>query len=64
MAVQDQPYFGTSYRVNVTTQSQLSVNASFAIQATEAYLQNQTGPLTNPSGNSVGKSICDEKIEA
>ncbi|KAM0796604.1 glucose-methanol-choline oxidoreductase [Usnea florida] len=50
----DQPYFGTAYRVNVTTQSQLSVNPLFAAQATEQYLRNQTGPLTNPAGNSVG----------
>ena len=40
----------------MTTQSHLSVNPLFAAQATEQYLQNQTGPLTNPAGNSVGKS--------
>ncbi|MCJ1464216.1 hypothetical protein MMC07_002829 [Pseudocyphellaria aurata] len=49
----DQPYFGVTYRVNVTTQSQLYGNATFAAQATEEYLQNQTGPLTSLGGNAI-----------
>ena len=40
----------------MTTQSQLSVNPLLAAEATEQYLQNQTGPLTNPARNRVGKS--------
>ena len=40
--------------MNVTTSSALSTNATYAAQATEEYLMNQTGPLTLPGGNIVG----------
>ncbi len=46
----------TSYEVNVTTQSQLTTNISFAVQATKDYLHHQTGPLTSIGGNFVGSS--------
>ena len=52
----DQPFFGPTYRVNVTgTQSQLIVNSTFLLQAIESYLRNQSGPLTTSVSNYLGK---------
>ncbi|MCJ1430299.1 hypothetical protein MMC29_008216, partial [Sticta canariensis] len=58
----DQPYFGVTHRVNVTTQSQLFGNATFAAQATEEYLQNQTGPLTSGGGTTVAFEKLPEQL--
>ena len=55
--LQDQPFYGVTYKVNVTTNSQLLVNPPFLYQAREDYLTAQTGPLDSPGGNWVGKSI-------
>lgn len=52
--LQDQPFFGPAYRVNVTTQSRLTFDAPFAAGATMEYLANQTGPLANPGTNFIG----------
>ena len=51
----DQPYYGITYKVNVTTSSQLLVNPAFIAQATEDYLTSQSGPLDSGGGNWVGK---------
>lgn len=53
---QDQPFFGVTYEVNVTTDSQLNTNPAFLAQSTSQYLTNQTGALTNLGGNFIGKS--------
>ena len=52
--LQDQPLFAAFYNVSVTTNSALS-NATYAAGAVQDYLLNQTGPLTNPGYNDVGK---------
>ena len=52
--LQDQPLFALVYNVSVTTSSSLS-NATYAAEAVRDYLDNQTGPLTNPGFNEVGK---------
>ena len=52
--LQDQPLFAAFYNVSVTTNSALS-NATYAAGAVHDYLFNQTGPLTNPGYNEVGK---------
>ncbi|KAL9117566.1 MAG: hypothetical protein Q9187_005894, partial [Circinaria calcarea] len=50
----DQPYYNAAYRVNVTTQTQLTSNSTFAALAMEEYLTNQTGPYADAGGNVVG----------
>ncbi|TVY91829.1 Dehydrogenase [Lachnellula willkommii] len=47
----DQPYYGVSVRVNVTTQSALFSDPNFAAQATSDFLDQQKGPLTLPGGS-------------
>ncbi|MCJ1364957.1 hypothetical protein MMC16_004075 [Acarospora aff. strigata] len=47
----DQPVVFPSFHVNVTTNTQLLTNPGFAARATEAYLSNQTGPLTSVNGD-------------
>ena len=54
-ALQDQPYYGITYRANVTTNSQLFVNPSFLHEATESYVTEQSGPLANSAGNWIGR---------
>lgn len=54
LPIQDQPFYNVAFRVNVTTQSQLTSNSSFAALAMEEYLTNQTGPLADPGGTLVG----------
>ncbi|KAL4887848.1 hypothetical protein BDV59DRAFT_196940 [Aspergillus ambiguus] len=44
--LQDQPFFGVSYRVRVDTLSRLN-DPIFAKRASEEYLSNVTGPLTS-----------------
>ena len=53
--LQDQPLFALIYNLSVPTSSSLS-NATYAAQAAQSYLSDQTGPLTNPGYNEVGKS--------
>ena len=53
--LQDQPLFALVYNLSVPTASSLS-NATYAAQAAQSYLDNQTGPLTNPGYSEVGKS--------
>ena len=53
--IQDQPFFGVSYKVNVTTNEQVFTSPSFLGQATGSFLSNQTGPLTNLGANLVGE---------
>lgn len=52
--IQDQPYYNAAYRVNVTTQTQLTSNSTFRALAMEEYLTNQTGPYADAGGNVVG----------
>ncbi|KAL8945210.1 MAG: hypothetical protein Q9211_000260 [Gyalolechia sp. 1 TL-2023] len=52
--MQDQPYYTLAFRVNVSTNSQLLADPTFAAQATEDFLASQTGPLSSPGGNWVG----------
>ena len=52
--LQDQPLFALIYNLSVPTTSSLS-NATYAAQAVQDYLTDQTGPLTNPGYNEVGK---------
>ena len=54
LRIQDQPFFATSYKVNVTANSQLDVNPAAAVQATVEYLKNQAGPLESSASNWVG----------
>ena len=66
-SLQDQPFYSVTYRVNTTTNSQLLVNPAFELQATEDYLNDQTGPLGSAGGNWVGglpfsNSIGDELL--
>ena len=53
---QDQPYFGITYRVNMTTMSQLA-DPTYLATATKDYLEDQTGPLTNVGGNIIGRYV-------
>ena len=56
MSHQDHPHYGITYRVNMTTNSQLTANPAYAIQASQDYLTTQTGPLgSGGAGNWVGK---------
>lgn len=48
--LQDQNYFGITFRTNITTYSQLA-NPDYYASALEEYLTNQTGPLTTSSAN-------------
>ena len=59
--LQDQPLFVAFYNVSVPTNSALS-NATFAAEAVQDYLFNQTGPLTSPGYNEVGKLYADVSI--
>ena len=52
--LQDQPLFGVSYQVNVTTASQLQTNISYYADAVLDYLTNQTGPLGASGLNAAG----------
>ena len=54
---------GVTYKVNVTTNSQLLVNPGFLCQATEDYLTTQTGPLDSAGGNWVGKLTLPHKVK-
>ncbi|MCJ1458167.1 hypothetical protein MMC28_008538 [Mycoblastus sanguinarius] len=62
--VWDQPLYSVTYKVNVTTQSQLLVNPDFIYKATEDYLTTQTGPLDSAGGNWVGKLILPRDIRS
>ena len=53
--LQDQPLYGLIYNLSVITTSSLR-NATYAAQAVQDYLSNQTGPLTSPGTNEIGKS--------
>lgn len=55
LSFQDQPFFGANFRVNVTTQSQLSSNGTFVSEAIKEYLENQSGPLTTSVSNYLGQ---------
>ena len=46
----DHIIFGSSFRVNLLTDSELSISHEYAAQVTQLYLQNQSGPLTYPAG--------------
>ena len=50
----DQPLYALVYNVSVTIASSLR-NATYAAQAVQDYLSNQTGPLTKPVTNELGK---------
>ncbi|KAH6694933.1 hypothetical protein BKA61DRAFT_711361 [Leptodontidium sp. MPI-SDFR-AT-0119] len=47
----DHPGMGAAYPVNVTTQHQLSSNATYASQAQQSFLINQSWPLTTFDSN-------------
>ncbi len=47
--LQDQPFFGTSFRVNIPTASAALNNATLNAAAIAAYLSSATSPLTNPA---------------
>ena len=57
LTLKDQPYFGLTYVVNVTTSSQLFSNPAYAAAALESYLTNQTGPLVASGTNLVGTNV-------
>ena len=59
--LQDQPLFAAFYNVSVPTNSALS-NATYAAGAIQDYLFDQTGPLTNPGYNEVGKLYANTSI--
>ena len=59
--LQDQPTFAAFYNVSVTTNSALS-NETYAAEAGQDYLLNQTGPLTNPGYNEIGKLYANTSI--
>ena len=50
----DQPHYGVTYQTNVTTQTELTNNPAYAVQAVTSYLTNQSGPLTIPGGTVIG----------
>ncbi|RMD40865.1 hypothetical protein DV735_g4272, partial [Chaetothyriales sp. CBS 134920] len=50
----DHPFFDTTFRVSIPTQTQLTSNATFLALATEEYLAQQKGPLTASAGNYIG----------
>lgn len=52
--LQDQVYFAITYKVNVTTSSQLLSNPASAAEAVQSYLENQTGPLASINGDLAG----------
>lgn len=47
--LQDHPFFGTSFRVDIPTASAALNNATLNAAAIAAYLSAATGPLTNPA---------------
>lgn len=55
LPLQDQPFFGVTYKVNVTTQSQLTADPAAGVQATEEFLISQSGRLSSPASNWIGK---------
>ncbi|KAI7364108.1 GMC oxidoreductase [Hortaea werneckii] len=48
--MQDQPFFGIDYRVNVETSSMLVNDPQYHEDAVQKYLENATGPLANSPG--------------
>ncbi|PYH40869.1 GMC family oxidoreductase [Aspergillus saccharolyticus JOP 1030-1] len=50
----DHPFFDTTYRASIPTQTQLTTNATFLAEAEDAYLREQRGPLTASAGNYIG----------
>lgn len=52
--MQDQNYVGAVYKVNVTTFSQILSDPDAAIQATQQYQTQRSGPLTNSGANYIG----------
>lgn len=61
----DQPFFDTTYRSKIPTQSRLASNASFLAAAKADYLNQQLGPLTSSAGNYIGKSwpgFCNSQV--
>ncbi|KAL9078893.1 MAG: hypothetical protein Q9157_002188 [Trypethelium eluteriae] len=55
--LQDQPLYSLSYRVNVTTESQLRNNPDYAAKAAIDFYTDQTGPLQSGGGNFVGRLL-------
>lgn len=54
---------GAAYPVNVTTQHQLYSNATYAAQAQQSFLINQSGPLTTFGSNYLGNTNAHESLE-
>ncbi len=52
--LEDQPLFGLTLKVNVTTVSQLTSNASFYAASMSEYLTSQSSPMSIFGGNVVG----------
>lgn len=61
--LQDQPLYALIYNVSVITTTSLR-NATYAAQAVQDYLSNQTGPLTNPGTNEIGKLYSNVDIQS
>ena len=52
--LQDQPFFGSSYRVDLSTASAALNNATLNSEAIEAFVQQGAGSLTNPAVPVIG----------
>ena len=55
--LQDQTFYGVTYRVNVTTQSSITTDPAARAAATQQYLTNQTGRLSSGASNLVGECL-------
>ena len=56
-SLQDQTFYGVSYKVNITTQSILTTDPAARALATQQYLTNRTGRLTGGGSNLVGTCL-------
>lgn len=54
--LQDHPYFGIGYRINVTSDQQLA-NPSYLQQSRADFVQRQDGPLTNIGADLIGTTV-------
>ena len=62
--LQDQPWFGSSFRVNFPTASALQNNPALLSEAVEAYFQNASGPLAVIGGGAFGWEKLPDSLRA
>ena len=60
----DQPLFGISSRVNVTTGTALQTEPEYANRATQEFLSSASGPLTNPYSDFIGWEKIHEPLRS